>query len=319
MRIPIKAGIDDIREAKQIAKRAHARYDFAIEETARAHATCARGLARLGEVEISAYDRDLRRFVVAFRRIKHRQELSEFKGSFDMAGHEVPILETHRVEFGAVDAAKSVVAGAGAGAASGAAAFAAVGAFASASTGTAITTLSGAAAMNATLAWLGGGSLAAGGAGMAGGMAVVGGIVTLPLLVVGGLVFDKKASKALVGAKTFRSQVTRACADADVVGRGLKVIASHAGRLKTLVEDLRDALAAQLPWLEELVTNSTDYREYGHPERERLALTSALAITLRRVIDAPLLAQRAKLDEKAPGALKDGRQALTQITEAARA
>ncbi|MEZ9776864.1 hypothetical protein [Vibrio sp. 10N.261.54.A5] len=52
----------------------------------------------------------------------------------------------------------------------------------SASTGTAISSLSGIAATNATLAWFGGGSLAAGGAGMAGGFWVLGGIVAAPLV-----------------------------------------------------------------------------------------------------------------------------------------
>jgi hypothetical protein len=45
--------------------------------------------------------------------------------------------------------------------------------FGTASTGTAIVSLSGAAATNAALAWLGGGALAAGGAGMAAGEAVM--------------------------------------------------------------------------------------------------------------------------------------------------
>jgi membrane protein implicated in regulation of membrane protease activity len=52
----------------------------------------------------------------------------------------------------------------------------------SASTGTAITSLSGIAATNATLAWFGGGSLATGGAGMAGGLWVLGGIVAAPII-----------------------------------------------------------------------------------------------------------------------------------------
>ena len=56
--------------------------------------------------------------------------------------------------------------------------------FAAASTGTAIATLSGAAATNATLAFFGGGSLAAGGLGMAGGTAVLGGLVAGPALCV---------------------------------------------------------------------------------------------------------------------------------------
>ncbi|MEL4241581.1 hypothetical protein [Shewanella xiamenensis] len=52
----------------------------------------------------------------------------------------------------------------------------------SASTGTAISSLSGVAATNATLAWFGGGSLATGGAGMAGGFWVLGGIVAAPIV-----------------------------------------------------------------------------------------------------------------------------------------
>ena len=49
-----------------------------------------------------------------------------------------------------------------------------VASFGTASTGTAISTLSGAVATKATLAWLGGGALAAGGLGVAGGVVVLG-------------------------------------------------------------------------------------------------------------------------------------------------
>lgn len=53
-----------------------------------------------------------------------------------------------------------------------------VGAYGTASTGTAISALSGAAATNASLAWLGGGSVAAGGGGVAAGTAVLtGGVI----------------------------------------------------------------------------------------------------------------------------------------------
>jgi hypothetical protein len=51
----------------------------------------------------------------------------------------------------------------------------------SASTGTAIGSLSGAAATNAALAWLGGGTLAAGGGGIATGAAIVGAVTTAGL------------------------------------------------------------------------------------------------------------------------------------------
>jgi hypothetical protein len=65
--------------------------------------------------------------------------------------------------------------------------------FGSASTGTAIAGLSGVAATNATLAWFGGGALAAGGTGVAGGMTVLGGIVAIPLVYVAAKSAHKKA------------------------------------------------------------------------------------------------------------------------------
>lgn len=60
------------------------------------------------------------------------------------------------------------------------AAYTTIAAFGAASTGTLITGLSGIAASNATLAWLGGGALAVGGGGMALGAIVLGGIAIVP-------------------------------------------------------------------------------------------------------------------------------------------
>lgn len=63
-------------------------------------------------------------------------------------------------------------------------AYAAASAFGTASTGAAISGLAGAAARNATLAWLGGGSLASGGGGIAAGVASLAGIALAPLAII---------------------------------------------------------------------------------------------------------------------------------------
>lgn len=73
-----------------------------------------------------------------------------------------------------------------------------VAAFGTCSTGTAISSLSGAAATNATLAWLGGGATSAGGGGVAAGSIVLGGIVVVAAIAVtcavtwAFVVYDKK-------------------------------------------------------------------------------------------------------------------------------
>ena len=89
----------------------------------------------------------------------------------------------------------SAAGGGAAGVAAAAGAYAAVSSFATASTGAAIGGLSGIAARNATLAWLGGGTLASGGGGIAAGASTLLGISLAPLVIVPGVVMSVKAYK----------------------------------------------------------------------------------------------------------------------------
>ncbi|WP_133543561.1 chemotaxis protein [Mesocricetibacter intestinalis] len=97
--------------------------------------------------------------------------------------------------------------GAAAGAAAAYAVYGGVMAFAAASTGTPIAALSGVAAYNATLAAIGGGSLAAGGFGMAGGAMVLGFTVAAPIFAIAGWGFDKYAEKAQREASEYQREV----------------------------------------------------------------------------------------------------------------
>ena len=106
---------------------------------------------------------------------------------------------------------KGGVAGASAAVAAPQAALMGVSAFATASTGTAISSLSGAAATNATLAWLGGGSLAAGGGGMAAGTAVLGLVAAAPAAFIGGITVAVIGSKQKTSAKQYAAEVSIAC------------------------------------------------------------------------------------------------------------
>lgn len=91
----------------------------------------------------------------------------------------------------------------------------AVMALGTASTGTAISTLSGAAATNATLAALGGGAISAGGGGMALGTAVLGGATLGVGLLVGGIIFNFTGSKMSDKADDAYRQAKKAQEDAE--------------------------------------------------------------------------------------------------------
>ena len=150
----------------------------------------------------------------------------------------------NRIRAERVDMAKmtnaltSAVTGSLAGLAASGGAYLGVGALATASTGTAISGLSGAAATNATLAWLGGGSLASGGLGMAGGMAVMGGLVAGPLLAIGGSIFASKAAEKKEEAYENWKKVEAAAEKLKVVVSKLNAIAKYTRECNSTFETL---------------------------------------------------------------------------------
>ena len=177
----IKAGID-ANTAKQVNKNANEIVQEATGWINAQRLACGRSLSQLGEEKLYILSSTITEFLDCFQKIKN-VDFKETEGLDELK--KMHIDEQDFVEMRTlVNFAGSLAGGAVAGTAGGAlAAFGAYGAaqaLAVASTGTAISTLSGAAATNATLAFFGGGSLATGGLGMAGGTAVLGGLVAGP-------------------------------------------------------------------------------------------------------------------------------------------
>jgi hypothetical protein len=123
--------------------------------------------------------------------IKQRDLINEELGSDSYT------LDKIDASITAGDMAISATKGAVAGVSTALGAWALVGTFGVASTGTAIGTLSGVAASNAILAWLGGGSIAVGGGGIAVGTAVLGGLVAIPVIAITGLFQHLAANKKI--------------------------------------------------------------------------------------------------------------------------
>lgn len=129
-------------------------------------------------------------------------------------------------------------AGAGfAGAAAGFAVYGGVMALGAASTGTAISSLAGVAATNATLAALGGGSLATGGLGMAGGTAILGAAVAGPVLAIAGWAYDSHGQEALENAR-------RADREVDVAVTKLESVLQLLSKAEDYAFDINDVLKA---------------------------------------------------------------------------
>ncbi|MBR3543870.1 MAG: hypothetical protein IKN82_09270 [Treponema sp.] len=140
-------------------------------------------LEDFGKVRLEALHNTVGKFLSYLDKLNQKAKSKEydFLKEIDISYDEIQ--EMKKVDMKASDALKVAAVGGGfaaiALAGTGPLVTSAVTAFATASTGTAISSLSGAAATNAVLAWLGGGSLAAGGGGMAAGAATLATITTV--------------------------------------------------------------------------------------------------------------------------------------------
>lgn len=165
---------------------------------------CGDALKQLGSEKVFILENNMTAFLDTFTKIKN-VDFRESEGLLELSKlkiEEKDFVELKQLVNFAVSMAGGGVAGTAGGALAAFGAYGAAQALACASTGTAIASLSGVAATNATLAFFGGGSLAAGGLGMAGGTAVLGGLVAGPALLVMGFVTSSAAKKSLEQAKT---------------------------------------------------------------------------------------------------------------------
>ncbi len=210
--VKMKQANDKLKEAQKRNDSNHARLK-------RMNISACKAMDTLGENEMKVLS-EFQHFSDLFERIKNRPEFVNIKIG------DVYIPKFNGSEIKKVSVGASVLLGAlggatlgtaGAYAASGATT-AAVMALGSASTGTAIYTLSGAAATNATLAALGGGSLAAGGGGMALGELILGVTALGVGLLVGGIIFSctgsklsSKANKAWEQMKINEQKINKIC------------------------------------------------------------------------------------------------------------
>lgn len=183
-----------------------------------------------------------------------------------------------------------------------------------ATTGTALGTLSGVAATNATLAWLGGGALAAGGLGVTGGMVVLGGIVAGPALAIGGAIFASQAKSALNDAygnydkaKAFKKQARN-------IGIALKAIFTRANQLTELLKKLDVFFAYQVGVLRDIIdSKGVNWQDYSKTEQEEIYKCVQLAQAIKVILDSPLLKQEGQLDEATEYVLENGNKYLNTL------
>ena len=205
----LTGGTIDRLEANRITQAARCREDEARDNLENQKIKTQNRLEHLGLLKQHIFENSLQQFISIYQTVG-KVDLSPIKkldGALTYDQFKVEYIEMKKISTTfkelAIVSGGGVVAGAAAvGGALGIAAL-----IGTASTGTAIGSLSGIAATNATLAWLGGGAISAGGAGMAGGMVVLGGIALAPVAILGMFLGANKGKQKLNHAQNYSNQV----------------------------------------------------------------------------------------------------------------
>lgn len=227
--------VGSLKEAKEIGNEAESKYNLALYELEEEKDKTNSALEELGRLKLNIFTHQIKHTIDVIKKSKEASgKLENFESSIsidELKEMEAMVLNSLRLEAG-------LLAGTTGGALAGLGAYSSVGFLASASTGTAISGLSGVAATNATLAWLGGGSIAGGGFGMAGGMIALGGIVAGPALAIGGFMLASKAEEALTKAVDYAAQVDKAVAELDMLGVALIGIRQNVDEVTDTLNEL---------------------------------------------------------------------------------
>lgn len=166
--------------------------------------------------------------------------------------------------------------------------------FGVASTGTAISALSGAAATNAALAWLGGGALAAGGGGMAAGSAFlalagpIGWTIAGLSIVTSGLMFIKTK-----GDKERLENVYTLISNRDVKSYELAIV-ELSERIKRIIDETEKLEVAAI----KIETFGTDYNQMTEEQQYELGAYVNLMEAATMLLVNPILGLQPKFSEQ---------------------
>lgn len=292
--IDSKEANDVNNTARNIVDTAHNKLDISRKATHSA-------LENLGREKIYVLDNSVRKFIETFEKLKnvdleHSTGLDEVnKLKFDKASFE----DLKKCSLEVASMLAGGLGGIGGGALAAFGAYSATMTFAAASTGTAIASLSGVAATNATLAFLGGGSLAAGGLGMAGGMAVLGGLVAGPALAIMGFVMLGAGSKKLDDAYSNLAEARKISEELENL-----IISTNAIRRRTqMFERLlirADSLYSEaINNLERVINDfGIDYSTYNEDSKKVIAANIKLTQTIKAILDTPILTDNGSISEE---------------------
>ena len=308
----IKAAVDN-KDANDINSSANKILSEAKDclETSRKASNAA--LEALGSKKLFVLDKSVSRFISSFEKLKNVEqeetiglnELNKFRLDKQSASELKELSGYASSILGGVAGGTMGGALAGFGAYSGVHLLATTGLL----TGKAIF---GAAATNATLAFLGGGALAAGGLGMAGGIAVLGGLVAGPALAIMGFVVGAKASANLDNARSNLAEAKKIAEELQTAAVICNAIRRRAYMFERLLIRLDAIFIPLVLGMETVIADKgDDFSAFNSEEKQAIAAAATIAGTIKAVLDTPILTEDGKLTEESLNSVEEIKSAFS--------
>ena len=299
---------------KKIVVKASEKYEQSVNKLEIKREEVSSLLEKVGELKINILKNSVNDFLTTFEKIKNVEirDSSGLRELYDINIDKIEISEIKKMSNMAINLMEGAAAGAFAGSMIAFGAYSAAMGLASASTGTAISTLSGVAATNATLAFFGGGSIASGGLGMAVGQTVLGSIAVGPGLLAMGLILSAKSQQEIDKALTNKDQLDAAVSEMESAISMVIAIRRRASMLYNLLVRLDSRLLALTWQMQDIVENEGyDYRMYQQESKNIIIMAYTTLCSVKAVLDTPLLMEDGSLSEKSAKLLtKEGIEKL---------
>ena len=325
----------DRGKAKEISSLAEKTIQESRELLEKQRQETQRALEELGELKLRVYTETLEHFVEVYQKIGKidNRPLTNFTALPQLAELGTEPTKVAKVslkpkEIGVAFSGASILSSM---AVSGALSLATwVG---TASTGTPIATLTGIAAQNATLAWLGGGALSAGGAGIAGGMVVLTGIALTPFTFMAMFLGTKQAARKLNNVMEFYEKAQMFAEQAKTINLQLVIIRDGAYLFKNTIEKLNNVLIRQMEefdrifrrienrsWIRRNVIDWLRIRIFGrtiYTKKEEKIIVDAVntAKLLKDLINKPLINEECAFLNEAKEYVLNNSQVIEGLTQ----
>lgn len=261
----LKKGVDaknNYQRARDIVEEAQSDFEDAKSRLEKTKTKAGKSLAALGKLRLEVEAKQMKSFIHLVKQVNQASYKPITLGATSTLVSLPELKEMEASSYQAADIMKDGIGAVSSGVLVG------VGASGLASsigvvagTGTAIGSLTGVAATNATLAWLGGGSLAAGGMGMAGGAAILGGAIAGPALAVMGFAAAAKSEKALTEAYEQEAEIRMIIEQVENGTALLISIRERSEEMRTIITDLTKRFSTVLQISEQMIGEKLEAKQ----------------------------------------------------------